>query len=108
MIGNEIEKHDQFREQSVPILSQIEVQEIETAHKSVVSPCFPPMFSPFVKECFVEHDDGDKLELVLAGNDDETIRHISRGDPFANSNHFNKPPFRNINFNQIRWVEDQF
>jgi len=42
MIGNEIEKRNQFREQSVPILSQIEVQEIETAHKSVVSPCVPP------------------------------------------------------------------
>jgi len=26
-------------EQSVPIISQTEVQEIETAHKSVVSPC---------------------------------------------------------------------
>jgi len=40
MIENEIEKRNQFREQSVPILSQIEVQEIETANKSVVSPCF--------------------------------------------------------------------
>jgi len=40
MNGIEIDKQDQFREQSVPILSQIEVQEIETAHKSVVSPCF--------------------------------------------------------------------
>ena len=36
------------------------------------------------------------------------IRHISRGDPFANANHFNRPPYRNINFNQIRWVEDEF
>jgi len=34
MIGNEIEKRNQFREQSVPIISQIEGQEIETAHKS--------------------------------------------------------------------------
>jgi len=41
MIGNEIDKQDQFREQSVPISSQTEGQEIETAHKSVVSPCFP-------------------------------------------------------------------
>jgi len=39
MIGIEIEKRNQFREQSAPILSQIEVREIETAHKSVVSPC---------------------------------------------------------------------
>jgi hypothetical protein len=43
MIGNEIEKHNQFRQQSVPILSQIEGPEIETAHKSVVSPFFPPI-----------------------------------------------------------------
>ena len=42
MIGIEIDKQDQFRKQSVPIVSQIEVQEIETAHKSVVSPCFYP------------------------------------------------------------------
>jgi len=41
MIGIEIDKQDQFREQSVLMLSQIEVQEIETAHKSVFSPCFP-------------------------------------------------------------------
>jgi len=41
MIGIEIDKQDQFREQSVLMLSQIEVQEIETAHKSVVSPCVP-------------------------------------------------------------------
>ena len=36
----EIDKQDQFREQSLPIISQIESQEIETAYKSVVSPCF--------------------------------------------------------------------
>jgi len=41
MIGIEINKQDQFREQSVAILFQIEVQEIETAHKSVMSPFFP-------------------------------------------------------------------
>jgi len=42
MIGIEIDKQDQFREQSVPIISQIEGQEIETANKSVVFPCGPP------------------------------------------------------------------
>jgi len=32
------------------MLSQIEGQEIETAHKSVVSPCFlPPCFPPIQK-----------------------------------------------------------
>ena len=46
MIGNEIEKRNQFREQSVPLLSKIQAQEIETAHKSVVSPCFPHVSSP--------------------------------------------------------------
>ena len=35
-----LDKQDQFREQSVPISCQIGVQEIETAHKNVVSPCF--------------------------------------------------------------------
>ena len=39
MIGNEIDKEDQFSEQSVRILLQIEGQEIETAHKSGVSEC---------------------------------------------------------------------
>jgi len=41
MVGIEIDKQDQFREQSVPIISQIEVQEIETAHKSGRVPMFP-------------------------------------------------------------------
>jgi len=41
MIGIEIDKQDQFREQSVPILSQIKGQEIETVNKSVVPPCVP-------------------------------------------------------------------
>ena len=50
MIGNEIEKRNQFREQSLPTRSQIQGQEIEAAHKSVVSvvspcvPCFLAMF----------------------------------------------------------------
>ena len=52
MIGNEIEKSDQFHEQSKPIFSQIEGQEIETALQSVVSlgflgfPRFPNSPSP--------------------------------------------------------------
>ena len=41
MIGIEIEKQDQFREQSVPILSQIEEQEIEAAYKSDRGHMFP-------------------------------------------------------------------
>jgi len=53
MIGNEIVKEDQFREQSAPTISQNEGQEIETAHKSVVSPClsvFVPCLSPLTGE----------------------------------------------------------
>lgn len=61
----------------------------------------------FVEECWVEHDDGRRGEVVLAGNPNGTLAHISRNDPFANAPHFNKPPFRNINFNQMRWVEDE-
>jgi len=45
MIGIEIDKQDQFREQSVPILSQIEGQEIETAHRSGRVPMFPMFLS---------------------------------------------------------------
>jgi hypothetical protein len=61
----------------------------------------------FVEECWVELDDGRRGEVVLAGNPNGTVAHISRSDPFANATHFNKPPFRNINFNQLRWVEDE-
>ena len=53
MIGIEIGKQDQFREQSVPILSQIEGQEIETAHQSVVSPVFPKCRVPRVSSQLV-------------------------------------------------------
>jgi len=42
MIGIEIGEQDQFREQSVPTIFQIEGQEIETPHKSVVSPASSP------------------------------------------------------------------
>jgi hypothetical protein len=61
----------------------------------------------FVEKCWVELDGGREGELVLAGNPNGTVAHISRNDPFANAPHFNRPPFRNINFNQIRWVEDE-
>lgn len=62
----------------------------------------------FVEECYVELDDGERGEVVLAGNPDGTVRHISRGDPFANADHFNQPPFRNLNFSQINWVRDEY
>jgi hypothetical protein len=61
----------------------------------------------FVEQCWVELDDGRQGEVILAGNSNGTLAHISRSDPFANAPHFNKPPFRNINFNQVRWVEDE-
>jgi DNA polymerase I-like protein with 3'-5' exonuclease and polymerase domains len=60
----------------------------------------------FVQECYVELDEGRRGEVVLAGNADGTLRHISDGDPFANADHFNKPPYRNINYSQINWVRE--
>jgi len=54
MIGIEIDKRDKFRQQSVPTISQIEGKEIETAHKSAVSPYFPifPTKHTFEMICF--------------------------------------------------------
>jgi len=40
MIGNEIEKRNQFESSPYQNSLKIEGQEIETAHKSVVSRCF--------------------------------------------------------------------
>jgi DNA polymerase I-like protein with 3'-5' exonuclease and polymerase domains len=62
----------------------------------------------FVEECYVELDDGKRGEVVLAGNPDGSVSYISRSDPFATADHFNRPPFRNINFNQIQWVRDEY
>ena len=61
----------------------------------------------FVEQAWVELDEGRKGEVVLAGTPNGAVSHISRSDPFANAPHFNRPPFRNINFNQMRWVEDE-
>lgn len=61
----------------------------------------------FVEECYVELDDGERGAVVLAGNPDGTVKYISKGDPFANADHFNGPPFRNLNFSQINWVRDE-
>ena len=41
MVGIEREKRNPFRKQFTPIISQIEIQEIETAHKSGRVPMFP-------------------------------------------------------------------
>jgi hypothetical protein len=60
----------------------------------------------FIEECCVELDGGTKGELVLEGKSDGTVAYISRGDPFVRADHFNVPPFRNINYNQINWVRD--
>jgi hypothetical protein len=62
----------------------------------------------FVQKCVVEIDDGDMGEVVLAGNPNGTLAHISKGDPFAQAPHFNMPPFRNINYNHIKWVRDEY
>ena len=37
----------------------------------------------FVEECYVESDDGERGEVVLAGNPDGTVKHRSKGDPFV-------------------------
>lgn len=66
----------------------------------------PQGVQAFVEECVVERGDG-RGEVVLAGNPDGTVRHVSRGDPFARADHFNRPPFRNINFSSIEWVRDE-
>ena len=62
----------------------------------------------FVSECRIllkrsEH-------VVLAGNPDGSIRKIDNRDAFVKNiykNHFNKPPFANFQYSNIRWVEDQ-
>ena len=43
----------------------------------------------------------------MAGNPDGTLRHLSPGEPIARADHFNRPPFRNLNFSQIEWVKDE-
>ena len=77
MIGIEIDKQDQFSEQSVPILSQIEGQEIETAHKSVVSPCFamfrPPMFRPCFPHVSLRRAAGCVIPVVVLDHCPERI-----------------------------------
>ena len=63
MIEIEIVKQDRFREKSVPILFQIEGQEIETAHKSVISECFPQHgldFRPELVEVGLTRDIGSR------------------------------------------------
>jgi DNA polymerase I-like protein with 3'-5' exonuclease and polymerase domains len=60
----------------------------------------------FVQECWIDNDDGTR-EIVLAGNMDGTLKRIDRFDPFAAADHFNRPPFRNINFAQLDWVEEE-
>ena len=61
----------------------------------------------FIEECYVERDDGRRGEVVLAGNPDGTIKHIDKNDVFVRAEHFNRPPFRNVNFSQIDWIEDE-
>jgi DNA polymerase I-like protein with 3'-5' exonuclease and polymerase domains len=60
----------------------------------------------FVEQCYIELDDGVRGEVVLAGNPDGTLAYAARNDPFVRAPHFNKPPFRNISFSLIQWVED--
>lgn len=61
----------------------------------------------FVKRCYICSEDGKTGELVLESDPvTGNVLHKSRGDVFVNADHFNRVPFRNINFSQIRWVRD--
>ena len=81
LIGNEIDKRNQFREQSVPTISQIEVQEIETAHQSVVSPCRSPLSdTPNSLPCISEHCITYSPTLGL-------VQHLLDAGPKAKSDH---------------------
>jgi DNA polymerase I-like protein with 3'-5' exonuclease and polymerase domains len=60
----------------------------------------------FVQTCWVERAD-DRLETVLVGNTDGTLNYLSPGEPITRADHFNRPPFRNLNFAQIEWVKDE-
>lgn len=62
----------------------------------------------FVEKCWLLDDKEETGSLVLAGNPDGTIQYIDQRDAVVRSDQFNKPPFRNINFSQVDWVEDQF
>ena len=66
MIGIEIETQDQFREQSVPTISQIEGREIETAHKKVSCPHVSPMCPPCVPH--VSHVSPCFLRRIMDAN----------------------------------------
>jgi len=61
----------------------------------------------FVQECRVQLKRGP--HVVLAGNLDGSINTIDNRDAFVRNvqeNHFNKPPFANFQYSNIRWVED--
>ncbi len=61
----------------------------------------------FVNRAYRVLDDGRRGEIILAGNQDTgELTYQSLWDPFANAEHFNNPPFRNIVFSQINWVRD--
>ncbi len=60
----------------------------------------------FVEHCYIELEEGLRGEVVLAGNPDGTLAYTAPGDPFVRAPHFNNPPFRNISFSLIQWVED--
>jgi DNA polymerase I-like protein with 3'-5' exonuclease and polymerase domains len=60
----------------------------------------------FVETCWVERND-DRLETVLAGNPNGTLSYLSPSEPITRADHFNRPPFRNLNFSQIEWVKDE-
>lgn len=60
----------------------------------------------FVEQCYVL----ETKEIVLQGNADGTVGIIRRGDAFVEAildHQFNKPPFANIPFSQIHWIQEK-
>jgi DNA polymerase I-like protein with 3'-5' exonuclease and polymerase domains len=61
----------------------------------------------FVHRAYRVIDNGKRGEIILSGDPASGgLTHKSVWDPFANADHFNNPPFRNISFSQIKWVRD--
>ena len=60
----------------------------------------------FVEQCYII----ETREVVLEGRPDGSVGHIVRGDAFVEAIidvQFNDPPFANIPFSQIRWIQEK-
>ncbi len=61
----------------------------------------------FIEQCYIY----ETKELVMKGNADGTVAYMRRGDAFVHAQisdrTFNNPPFANIPFSQIHWVQER-